>query len=395
MMSDVNKDNLFSLLEGISKVKENFETSEKNDKAFNIFRTLHKEHDEVRLHSRFLAFLLSPHGSHSKGDYFLKKFLLLNNLNINLDNNHIEIYPTEKAKTEYNDIDILILNRVSGQAIIIENKIYAGESNHIDRGQIEGYIDKILKDFSFNLSDIKVIYLTINGHGPSENSLRDHKKYFAEHGINMSYKENIIKWLDKCIEWEYANKNVPRKGFLNQCLIQYQYIIKTLTNYINMEDLKILIEKISENEKNLSSAKLLTDNFEAIKSETIKSFWNELKEKIEKSCFEIVKPFEADLHADFIELEFKSKGDTIFYICHEKKNEESLYWGFYESGEIDDLTKFDKVNGYYRKFFDNDIQLLNFNNKATFNLISKANRNKIIEKTVGEIKSTLSKLFDI
>src|SRR5205807_4940553 len=42
---------------------------------FNIFRALHIERRETKLHSRFLAELLDPRGSHSQGFSFLTSFL--------------------------------------------------------------------------------------------------------------------------------------------------------------------------------------------------------------------------------------------------------------------------------------------------------------------------------
>lgn len=42
---------------------------------FNVFRLLRMEEDEVRLHSRFIAELLDPKGSHGQGSAFLELFL--------------------------------------------------------------------------------------------------------------------------------------------------------------------------------------------------------------------------------------------------------------------------------------------------------------------------------
>ena len=38
---------------------------------FNIFSILHKENEERRLHSRFIAALFDPKGSHGMGSIFL------------------------------------------------------------------------------------------------------------------------------------------------------------------------------------------------------------------------------------------------------------------------------------------------------------------------------------
>jgi hypothetical protein len=82
-----------------------------------------------------------------------------------------------------------------------------------------------------------------------------------------------------------------------------------------------------------------------------------------------------------------------FFICHENKIDESLYWGYYNSSDSELLesikSDFDKNGTYYQKFFDTEIQLFNFNEQVTFNLISKEKRTDIINEIVDEIKVTL------
>ncbi len=47
------------------------------DFQFNLFSVLRSESDEVRLHSRFIAEILNPKGSHGFGSYFLGELLKL------------------------------------------------------------------------------------------------------------------------------------------------------------------------------------------------------------------------------------------------------------------------------------------------------------------------------
>lgn len=87
--------------------------------GFNLFSVLRSSSDEVNLHSRFLAFLLNPKASHNCGSELLKNFL---------STMEIEGFDVTNAtvQTEYHNIDVLIRNP-AGQAIIIENKIYADD----------------------------------------------------------------------------------------------------------------------------------------------------------------------------------------------------------------------------------------------------------------------------
>ena len=85
---------------------------------FNVFSVLRKESDEVNLHSRFLAALLDHrkwrHAPRENLKDFLEKF--------------VEGKFEDDGATvdrEHDDIDILIANKKTKQAVAIENKINA------------------------------------------------------------------------------------------------------------------------------------------------------------------------------------------------------------------------------------------------------------------------------
>ncbi len=127
-----------------------FETLSKANETFNIFSVLHKDHDERRLHSRFLAALLNPAGSHKMNDKFLSIFLNIIGL-YEIDMNNSNIYPKESDKSENSNIDILIIDKKSKNAIVIENKIFAGDSNNENGGQLERYYNHVKTVTYFNL----------------------------------------------------------------------------------------------------------------------------------------------------------------------------------------------------------------------------------------------------
>lgn len=70
----IEKIKLALLFEKLNILYYKYEKLEKAD-SFNIFSILLKKHDEVNLHSRFIAEILSPQGSHNMGDKFLKAFI--------------------------------------------------------------------------------------------------------------------------------------------------------------------------------------------------------------------------------------------------------------------------------------------------------------------------------
>src|SRR5690606_22434580 len=128
---------------------------------FNIFKTLGLSTSEVRLHSALLAELLNPKGSHGLEEKFLKLFIqkIVMNNEDTIDLAEIEnatvvvekwigYIDVERSIGGYIDILIQLPN---DRAIIIENKIYAGDQE----GQLRRY-------HNFNKNAI-IVYLTLDG----------------------------------------------------------------------------------------------------------------------------------------------------------------------------------------------------------------------------------------
>lgn len=129
----------------LEAIKKEYEAERK---GLNIFRALHKEHDEKYLHSRFISYLLSPTSTHGMGNKFLEAFIdIISVKNPNFRKFKIDnctIHPNENKKEEIEYIDILIEN--DNQAIVIENKIFAKASYHKGNiHQIDTYCKKMKK----------------------------------------------------------------------------------------------------------------------------------------------------------------------------------------------------------------------------------------------------------
>lgn len=171
--------------------------------GFNLFSVLRSSSDEVRLHSRFLAFLLDPKATHNQGTALLN--LLLKRLDIqNFDSENAIV------EVEYQNIDILVRNHFK-QAVIIENKIYAGDQDeqlwrYHQRLQAEGY------------GEIWTTYLTLDGSEPSEQS----RKSLTV--VLLSYEAEIIAWLKDCIPL------VAREPGVRESVFQYIELLQKLTS---------------------------------------------------------------------------------------------------------------------------------------------------------------------
>lgn len=193
----------------VSLAKQAREESCKRGEQFNMFRACRVNHYE-NTHSAIIAEFLNPQGSHGQGDLFLTSFLWSYKSDFCFSLGKGVTVATEVV-AEDGRLDILITNP-EGQAIIIENKIYARDQWE----QLSRY-DKYAKN-RFGESNYEILYLTLFGDEASEQSCRG-VKY-----IPISYEVQIVEWLEECIGFS------ARLPLIRETLIQYQQHIKQLTN---------------------------------------------------------------------------------------------------------------------------------------------------------------------
>lgn len=364
---------------------------------YNIFSVLHAVQDETRLHSRFIAFLLNPNASHNLGNSFFKLFLQ-EVLRTDFDTNNYEI------KTEYEFIDLLIHN--DKDAIILENKIYAGDSNHnedIDdeientssikegyKGQLERYYNTITtghnkkcKNIELHRNVLQVAYLTLNGHSPSDES----KGKIPINPTLISYVEHINRWLTLCAE---ETKNI--NPILTQDIQQYQNLIVKLTSDINQarKNQKMISNQIDdawllEKNENFFTQKKLASIFNHVKWHTIADFFNELTLKLSQlqECI----------------IESNPTPEEITKVAHSKgKSNKKLFLKFILNGYIlqivcdnQGLTRGNRATSTC-ELFSNEINKIKFNDfheEATFKMISHQNREKTINAIISELNKSI------
>jgi hypothetical protein len=398
-------------LEKLVEIENQYQEEKSEHKSFNIFRALHKVHDEKFLHSRFIAYLLSPESKHGMEDTFLKKFVemipeLKNIINIDqkdlkLDN--WKVYPHENDKSEKENIDILIINEVEQKAIIIENKIYAKDSNHGDEAQLIRYFDKIKvnENFHFHLSDeearknIQLVYLTINGKVPTlgdEFIKRDLKLILVDYITTIK-----DKWLDACIK-------VVTNVVLEEMLKQYRIVLTQFTNDIKRAtELKDLISDnikfALEKEKTREEITGFGD-FKHVKWHTVFDFWNELTVELEKdSKVKIIERITTDqitkqthketLKGERKRIDRKSYGilikidETFLYITNDNNNGLTIGLPTSPSNK--------KPEEHWRKI-DDEIKFSDFTNKPTFEIINKDKRKDLIDKTIKNFKVFMAEI---
>lgn len=243
-----NMENLQKFLDEVKLIwkKSEVEKAEahKRGEHFNIFNVLDLTSDETRTHSAFIAELLDPNGSHGLGDQFLQSFV--NTIDC-LKSWHFDTQSARVHKelsiggknedcSEGGRIDIVVES--NGKAIIIENKIYAGDQEK----QLVRYYNYGTKNYS---NGIRLLYLTLNGDDASEYS---HEKLVVnEDYYAIAYNHEISDWLQRCIEFS------ARQPLVRETLIQYQNLINQLTmNNMDKNSQEELLKLMSD-PKNIDS----------------------------------------------------------------------------------------------------------------------------------------------
>jgi len=270
-----NKESLKQLLGQVNTIDKAYKIVKQNTgEDFNLFQILGLETAEVKTHSKFLAELLNPNGSHLQGDIFLKLFIdYLNNIRFDkdeedptsLENNQIELN-SENAKVyvekhigrknddEGGRVDIAIEDN-GKNLICIENKIYAGEQEK----QMQRYANYAKK---FKRSHL--FFLTLWGNDTSTNG--------DEIVYPISYKTHIIEWLELC------KKEAVNLPILRETIGQYINLIKKLTHQTTNKHMEKEIQELIL--RNLSESRQIYQNYEKALCSKFNFILTELEKKI-------------------------------------------------------------------------------------------------------------------
>lgn len=129
---------------------------------FNLFRAIGVSEKEVR-HSRLLAWMLDPQGSHGEGAKFLSTFLALVCAE---DGDTIEehglMFDQVKVRCEADHIDILLVDSTAKFVCAIENKIAMDQG----AGQLERY--RLFVEREYVGYEQKFVFLTLKGEKPAD-----------------------------------------------------------------------------------------------------------------------------------------------------------------------------------------------------------------------------------
>jgi len=240
----MNTEQIKTLLAQVSQISKHYDKiAQISGENFNTFRILNIGAAEVRLHSSFIAELLSPSGTHGQGSLYLKLFIKhLKEIEIFKKLKALNSFDSESAVVEVEKyigkisddyknggrLDILLSDK-NGNHISIENKIYAKDQENQLTRYHNFYPEGVL------------IYLNLDGSAPSEYSIKGLKE--NQYQV-VSYKKEIFVWLEQCLK---ESVSLP---IIRETISQYLHLIKHLTNQASsdkmIDEVKTLIKENPE-----------------------------------------------------------------------------------------------------------------------------------------------------
>jgi hypothetical protein len=219
-----------NLLEQIAAINgKNQEMLDASGSGFNIFQICGVDHYENK-HSKIIAEFLNPQGSHGLKSELLRQFVGVLGEKFTVKNFDIEnARAIPECPIDNGRLDILIEDN-KNHALIIENKIHAGDQWE----QLKRY-DKFAKN-KYGKDNYQIFYLTPYGIPASKQSAE------GVDYLSISYKETIIKWMDKCVS------AAVRHPMVRETINQYIYHLNQLINN-NIMDNNQLREFVANNIK--------------------------------------------------------------------------------------------------------------------------------------------------
>lgn len=139
--------------------------------------------------THWLSELLNPNESHKLGYFFLESFVnQIVKIDVNLDFANAKVSVNHSISDMNIEIELLFKNP-DYTILILENKLETDNQ----ASQIMQYTDYAKNNYDGNYI---ILYLTKDGHNPSEYPIKDGKIVYK----SISYKMDIRNWLEKCIE---------------------------------------------------------------------------------------------------------------------------------------------------------------------------------------------------
>lgn len=328
------------LIEEAAGILEEFRSKrDKDGLDYNIFTLMDIERDELETHEYMIFTILNYRTNSALSEELIKQFLITMGLPKSFVN---EKWIVEKEHfTEDNGrIDLFFKTSWhSKKCVVVELKIDAKDQER----QLKRYEDYVLEN---SYEDHRIIYLTLDGKEPSEQSCKGMKK--PEKLLYRSFSGHLLEWLDKCIETCEAYD--VEASFVQQ----YKILIEKLVEEESMGQDIIELVKTS---RELKACLGLADALPAIKGQVFYDFMDKIyKELKKKKCEFLYADYECakDYYdgsayiPDFVckITDFTSRNKTVTLALGVEVNYNlNFYFGYFnEKNEIVNNERFKKGN---------------------------------------------------
>ena len=213
-------------------------------------------------------------------------------------------------------------------AIIFENKIY----NATDQdAQIARYIDKTI-DCNYKEENIFIIYLPpFSSKEPESKSWGRYKKHFEKRYINLSFRDNILSWLENNVLPQINSKDIYLHSAIRQYIdyLRGLFNIRTIHKQMNMNLHEILTKhyKLDECSTDQERIEIIEEKIEEINeiSNQLESLKQSLENKIKKSYVLKWKKYLQNNYSNYYEEYVKLEWDNddifvgfVLTLCNKK-----------------------------------------------------------------------------
>ena len=257
-------------------LKEAYEKSKdylyEDSSRFNLLSIIEKDRDEAHIHSKVLYNLLSQNWGKIDKETFLTLFLK----EIGIEDEIIYNEKWEVSREKVFDLDT-IKGRLDFEIkskdyiYIIEMKIDAGDQPE----QLMRY-QKFAKE---QHKKYKIFYLTLDGHNASKKSVgeEDSEEIKKVEYTNISFKEEILNWLEKCLDLVKGKENK------STCINQY---IASINKILGEKNTKIK-DNILKSVKDIKTAITIYEKLNENLQKVLESFFEELNKKLKNKLKDI------------------------------------------------------------------------------------------------------------
>lgn len=213
-------------------------------------------------------------------------------------------------------------------AIIFENKIY----NATDQdAQIARYIDKTIA-CNYKEENIFIIYLPpFSSKEPESKSWGKYKKHFEKRYINLSFRDNILSWLENNVLPQINSKDIYLHSAIRQYIdyLRGLFNIRTIHKQMNMNLHEILTKhyKLDECSTDQERIEIIEEKIEEINeiSNQLESLKQSLENKIRKSYVLKWKKYLQNNYSNYYEEYVKLEWDNddifvgfVLTLCNKK-----------------------------------------------------------------------------